>query len=91
MSRTFSPLNMAEGMTGELLLIHGTGDDNVHFQNSTQMVDRLQAAGKQFDFMMYPNRTHSISGSYTTPHLYTKMLAWLLENLEPGPGDKPIT
>jgi dipeptidyl-peptidase-4 len=86
-----SPLNMADGMTGSLLLIHGTGDDNVHFQNTTQMVDALQEAGKQFEFMMYPNRTHSISGSYTTPHLYTLMLDWLAENLPTGAEGGPVS
>ena len=51
--------------------MHGTGDDNVHFQNSVQMVEALQEAGKQFEFMAYPNKTHSISGEPApSVHLY---------------------
>lgn len=76
-----SPRRRAANLQGDLLLIHGTGDDNVHFQNATQMVDALQAAGKQFDFMLYPNRNHSISGGNTSLHLFTLMTNWLTEHL----------
>ncbi len=76
-----SPVHKADDLTGELLLIHGTGDDNVHFQNSVQLVNALQAAGKQFDLMIYPNRTHSISGGNTTVHLFTMITDWLVEKL----------
>ena len=55
-----SPLNFAQKLQGNYLLIHGTGDDNVHFQNSAEMVDRLEKAGKQFEFRIYPNKNHSI-------------------------------
>jgi dipeptidyl-peptidase-4 len=55
---------------GELLLVHGTGDDNVHFQNSIQMIDALIKAGKQFRLMIYPNKTHSIAGSDARDHLF---------------------
>lgn len=55
-----SPLNFADRLQGNYLLIHGTGDDNVHFQNSAEMVEKLENAGKQFEFRIYPNKNHSI-------------------------------
>ena len=55
-----SPLNFADRLKGNYLLIHGTGDDNVHFQNSAEMVEKLEEAGKQFEFRIYPNKNHSI-------------------------------
>lgn len=55
-----SPLNFADRLQGNYLLIHGTGDDNVHFQNSAEMVEKLEEAGKQFEFRIYPNKNHSI-------------------------------
>ena len=79
--RRSAPITHAEKLESDLLLIHGTGDDNVHFQNTTQMVAALQEAGKQFDFMMYPNKTHSISGAQTQQHLFNLMTAWLVEHL----------
>jgi dipeptidyl-peptidase-4 len=60
----------AANLQGALLLAHGTGDDNVHFQNSIQMIDALIKAGKQFRLMIYPNKTHSISGSDARDHLF---------------------
>ena len=60
----------AANLHGELLLVHGTGDDNVHFQNSMQMIDALIKAGKQFRLMIYPNKTHSIAGSDARDHLF---------------------
>jgi dipeptidyl-peptidase 4 len=60
----------AANLHGELLLVHGTGDDNVHFQNSIQMIDALIKAGKQFRLMIYPNKTHSIAGSDARDHLF---------------------
>jgi len=62
---------VAGNLHGALLLIHGTGDDNVHFSNSVQMVDELIKAGKQFQFMIYPNKTHGISGRDARVHLFT--------------------
>ena len=56
---------------GSLLLVHGTSDDNVHFQNSIQMINALVAARKQFQLMIYPNKTHSIAGPDTRVHLFT--------------------
>ncbi len=76
-----SPISHVGKLEGNLLLVHGTGDDNVHFQNSVEMVSALQNAGKQFDLMMYPNKTHGIGGGGTRLHLYTMMTEFLLENL----------
>lgn len=61
---------VADKLHGALLLVHGTSDDNVHFQNSVQMVDALIKAGKQFRFMVYPGKTHGISGSEDRSHLF---------------------
>ncbi len=60
----------AANLHGALLMAHGTGDDNVHFQNSVQMIDALIKAGKQFRLMIYPNKTHSIAGSDARTHLF---------------------
>jgi dipeptidyl-peptidase 4 len=60
----------AANLHGALLIAHGTGDDNVHFQNSVQMIDALIKAGKQFRLMIYPNKTHSIAGSDARDHLF---------------------
>jgi dipeptidyl-peptidase-4 len=60
----------AANLHGALLLVHGTGDDNVHFQNSMQMIDALIKAGKQFRLMIYPNKTHSIAGPDARDHLF---------------------
>jgi dipeptidyl-peptidase-4 len=75
-----SAVRNAAGLHSKLLLVHGTGDDNVHFQNSVQLVDALQAAGKQFQFMMYPDRNHGIAGGRSI-HLYTMMADWITNNL----------
>lgn len=81
-----SPITHAGGLKGNLLLIHGTGDDNVHYQNCEVLVDRLIALGKTFSMMAYPNRTHSISeGEGTRRHLYDLMTRFLEQNLPPGP------
>jgi len=61
----------AEKLHGSLLLVHGTSDDNVHFQNSIQMINALIAAGKQFHLMIYPNKTHGIAGRDARVHLFT--------------------
>ena len=84
--RVGSPINFAEGLAGKLLLVHGTGDDNVHAQGTERLVNRLIALGKPFDMMFYPNRTHSISeGAGTTPHIYRLIARYFLEHLAPGP------
>jgi dipeptidyl-peptidase-4 len=64
-------MTSADKLHGALLLVHGTSDDNVHFQNSIQMIDALIKAGKQFRLMIYPNKTHSISGKDARIHLFT--------------------
>ena len=56
-----SAINFAEGLQGKLLVVHGSGDDNVHMQGTERLINRLIELGKPFDMMMYPNRTHSIS------------------------------
>ena len=67
-----SPITFASGLQGKLLIIHGTGDDNVHYQQTEYLIDALVAANKPFTMMAYPNRTHSISeGEGTTLHLYS--------------------
>jgi len=79
-----APTAHAARLEGDLLLIHGTGDDNVHYQNAVQLTDALIEAGKQFDLMFYPNRTHSIAGGNTRVHLFTLMTEWLAEHLPAG-------
>ncbi|UCF18241.1 MAG: S9 family peptidase [Gemmatimonadota bacterium] len=76
-----APLAYADQLSGRFLLIHGTADDNVHPQNSTQLVQRLIEADKQFELRFYPNKAHSISGSTTRVNLYTLMTRFLKENL----------
>jgi dipeptidyl-peptidase-4 len=76
-----SPLTYANQLQGNLLLIHGTGDDNVHLQNSIQFQEALIQAGKQFDSFFYPDKNHSIPGAKHRHHLYTQMFKFVLENL----------
>jgi dipeptidyl-peptidase-4 len=76
-----SPINFTEQLKGNYLLIHGTADDNVHFQNSVEMVTSLQKANKDFDFMIYPDKNHGIGGGNTRLHIYTKMTNFILEKL----------
>ncbi len=76
-----SPINFTNLLKGKYLLIHGTGDDNVHYQNSLEMVNALVRSNKQFDSFFYPNRSHSISGGNTSMHLYQKLTDFILKNL----------
>jgi len=77
-----SPINHVEKLKGAYLLVHGTGDDNVHVQNTTRMINALVEANKQFDLFMYPDRAHGIyRGKNTRLHLYTKMTAFIDANL----------
>ena len=81
-----SAINFAEGLRGNLLIVHGSGDDNVHLQGTELLVNRLIELGKQFDFMVYPGRTHLISeGPGTTLHVYTLLARYLQEHLPAGP------
>lgn len=80
--RIGSPINFAEGLQGKLLVIHGTGDDNVHYQGTERLVNRLIELGKEFDMMSYPNRTHGISeGAGTRLHIHSLIARYLLTNL----------
>lgn len=78
-----SPINFTDRIKGKYLLVHGTGDDNVHFQNSTQMITALVKSNIDFESAYYPNKNHSISGSLdnTTFHLWSKMTKWIQENM----------
>lgn len=77
-----SPVNYANMLKGKYLLIHGMGDDNVHFQNTAEMAKELIGSNKQFDTYFYPNKAHGIGGGYTRLHLFTKMTSFLMENLK---------
>lgn len=76
-----SPINFVNQLKGKYLLIHGSGDDNVHYQNTMEMINALVKADKQFDLFIYPNRNHGIYGGNTRNHLYNMMLNFTLENL----------
>ncbi len=78
-----SPQTYADRLapTQKLFIAHGDLDDNVHLQNTTQMVDRLQAAGKRFDLMLYPGKNHSIGGRATRLHLFGTLTDYVRENL----------
>jgi dipeptidyl-peptidase 4 len=83
--RAGSPINFAEGLAGKLLVVHGTGDDNVHFQGTQRLINRLVELGKPFDFMEYPNRTHSIDeGKGTELHVYSLIARYIVEHLPAG-------
>ena len=83
--RKGSPISYAEGLKGNLLLIHGTGDDNVHYQNCERLVNELVRHGKIFSQISYPMRTHSISeGEGTTMHLRKTMTDYFLKHLPAG-------
>ena len=77
-----SPITHAHRLKGNLLIIHGSADDNVHYQNCEALVNELIKHNKQFTLMVYPNRSHSIKeGENTTRHLYTLLTRYLKENL----------
>ena len=82
--RDNSPVYFANQLEGAYLLVHGLGDDNVHFQHSAEMANALISANKQFETYFYPNRNHGIYGDNARLHLYTKMTNFLNENLK-GP------
>jgi len=84
--RKSAPINFAEGLKGDLLIIHGTGETNTHLQITEGLVDRLIELGKQFDYMAYPNRNHGLrEGRGTSLHLRMLMARYLVEHLPPGP------
>jgi len=76
-----SPFNYPHLLEGDYLLIHGTGDDNVHVQNSMRMIEALIQADKQFDWGIYPDKNHGIYGGNTRIHLYNKMTNFIKETL----------
>lgn len=81
-----SAVNFAEGLKGRLLIVHGSGDDNVHYQGTEKLVNRLVELGKPFDLMVYPNRSHSISeGEGTSLHIHALLARYLMEHLPAGP------
>lgn len=87
--RQGSPITHAAGLQGKLLLIHGTGDDNVHYQSSERLIDELVRLNKPFDFIAYPNRRHALElGDGTELHLYSAMTRYLEEHLK-QPVNRP--
>lgn len=76
------PIARAEKLSGDLLIIHGTADDNVHFRNAAEMSEALVQAGKQFDMQVYTNRNHSIYGGRTRQHLFTRIFHYLESKLK---------
>jgi dipeptidyl-peptidase-4 len=81
-----SAVNFVSGLKGDLLVVHGSGDDNVHYQGTEQLINALVAAGKPFQMMEYPNRTHGIfEGAGTTLHVYNLLTSFLEQHLPAGP------
>ena len=76
-----SPINHVDKLKGHYLLVHGSADDNVHVQNTMEMISALVKANKQFDLFIYPDKNHGIYGGNTRYHLYKKMTDFILENL----------
>jgi len=80
-----SAINFAQGLNAKLLVVHGSGDDNVHFQGTELLINRLVELGKPFDMMDYPNRIHSISeGAGTSYHIHSLIARYLEENVPAG-------
>jgi dipeptidyl-peptidase-4 len=83
--KSSSAINYAEGLKGHLLIVHGSGDDNVHYSGTELLLNRLIELDKPVDFMEYPNRTHAINeGEGTTLHLYSLLLRYLEEHNPPN-------
>lgn len=76
-----SPIHFAKLLKGKFLLVHGTADDNVHYQNSIEFAEALIQSKKKFQFMTYPDKNHGIAGGQTRPQLYQMMTDYILENL----------
>jgi dipeptidyl-peptidase-4 len=76
-----SPINHVDKLKGNYFIIHGSGDDNVHVQNTMEMINALIKADKEFDQFIYPNKDHGIYGGNTRNHLFKMMLEYTLENL----------
>ena len=85
--REGSPLTYAHQLTGNLLFLHGTGDDNVHYQGAERLVNALVKANRLFTFQPYPNRTHGITeGENTSLHVRETMTKFLEDHMPPGPA-----
>lgn len=85
--KDFSVVTSAAKLHGHLLLVHGTGDDNVHFQNTVQFVQQLTVNNVPYDLQIYPRKTHSIAGTEVRPHLYNRILAQFEQYLKPPVSD----
>ena len=80
-----SPITYAHQLKGNLLIVHGTGDDNVHYQNAEAVINKLIEHNKPFSMMAYPNRSHGIyEGKNTTRHLFTLLTKYLKQNMPAG-------
>ena len=87
-----SPLTYADQLEGDLLVVHGTGDDNVHYQGTERLINALVEANKPFSVMVYPNRSHGIfEGQNTTLHLYSLLTRYLKQHVQPGPVRREIS
>ena len=83
--RDCSPITYADQLAGDLLIVHGSGDDNVHYQGTERLVNRLIAADKPFQLMVYPNRSHGIyEGEGTMSHLYELLVHFLTTHMPAG-------
>ena len=83
--RQGSPITHAEGLKGDLMIVHGTGDDNVHYQGTERLINKLIENNLPFQMMAYPNRSHGIyEGSGTSRHLRELLTNYLYEHLEAG-------
>jgi dipeptidyl-peptidase-4 len=78
-----SPINFVDGLEAPLLLIHGTADDNVHVQNTIQLIEELIDKGKHFELMLYPGKTHGIGGNAARKHLFKRLTRFFEQNLGP--------
>jgi dipeptidyl-peptidase-4 len=76
-----SPINFTKNITGKYFLIHGSGDDNVHYQNTMEMIQALTESNIQFDLFIYPNKDHGIYGGNTRNHLFQMLFDYTLKNL----------
>jgi len=85
--KEFSAVYSAAKLKGRLLLVHGTGDDNVHMQNSVQFTQRLIEARIPYDLQIYPRKTHSIAGAEARTHLFNRILAHFEQYLKPTDED----
>jgi dipeptidyl-peptidase-4 len=78
-----SPINFASQLEGKLLIVHGTGDDNVHYQGTERLFNELVKHNKRFDYLPYPNRRHGlVEGEGTSLHLRSTMTGYFTENLQ---------